>query len=144
MTIGTTSNQYKASVGTLNKSTTCCWYWDWYVNYYVTYAPVYAKKTTDCKRWDGWALTWRYNGRDCVSNHRRLGCLLNRLIRRSLKKKHQSSASLAFVRGIHRWPVNSPLKGPVKRKMFPSSIWWRHHEKNGSHESRKITCTLRW
>ena len=34
-------------------------------------------------------------------------------------KKHQSSASLAFVRGIHRWPVNSPHKGPVTRKMFP-------------------------
>ena len=33
--------------------------------------------------------------------------------------KHQSSASLAFVRGIHRWPVNSPHKGPVRRKMFP-------------------------
>ena len=32
---------------------------------------------------------------------------------------HQSSASLAFVRGIHQWPVNSPHKGPVKRKMFP-------------------------
>ena len=27
--------------------------------------------------------------------------------------------SLAFVRGIHRWPVNSPHKGPVTRKMFP-------------------------
>ena len=25
--------------------------------------------------------------------------------------KHQSSASLAFVRGIHRWLVNSPTKG---------------------------------
>ena len=25
---------------------------------------------------------------------------------------HQSSSSLAFVRGIHRWPVNSPHKGP--------------------------------
>ena len=32
---------------------------------------------------------------------------------------HQSSASLAFVRGNHRWPVNSPHKGPVTRKMFP-------------------------
>ena len=30
-------------------------------------------------------------------------------------RKHQSSASLAFVRGIHRWPVNSPHKGPVVR-----------------------------
>ena len=32
---------------------------------------------------------------------------------------HQSSALLAFVRGIYRWPVNSPHKGPVTRKMFP-------------------------
>ena len=35
------------------------------------------------------------------------------------KRKHQSSALLAFVRGIHRWPVNSPHKWPVTRKMFP-------------------------
>ena len=33
--------------------------------------------------------------------------------------KYQSSASLAFVRGIYGWPVNSPHKGPVTRKMFP-------------------------
>ena len=35
------------------------------------------------------------------------------------QRKHQSSASLVFVRWIHRWPVNSPHKGPVTRKMFP-------------------------
>ena len=35
------------------------------------------------------------------------------------QRKHQSSTSLAFVRGIHRWPVNSPHKGPVTRKFFP-------------------------
>ena len=35
------------------------------------------------------------------------------------QRKHQSSASLAFVRGIHRWPVNSPHKGPETWKMFP-------------------------
>ena len=35
------------------------------------------------------------------------------------QRKHQSSASLAFVWGIHRWPVNSPHKVPVTRKMFP-------------------------
>ena len=35
------------------------------------------------------------------------------------QRKHQSFASLAFVRGIHRWPVNSPHRGPVTRKMFP-------------------------
>ena len=35
------------------------------------------------------------------------------------QRKHQSSASLAFVCGIHRGPVNSPHKWPVARKMFP-------------------------
>ena len=53
--------------------------------------------------------------------------------------KHQSSASLAFVRWIHRWPVNFPHKWPVTRKMFPFDdvimpLWqvyvmaacWRH------------------
>ena len=34
--------------------------------------------------------------------------------------KHQSSTSLAFVWGIHRWPVNSPHNWPV-------FIWWRHN-----------------
>ena len=35
------------------------------------------------------------------------------------ERKHQSSASLAFVKGIHQWPVNSPHKVPVTRKLFP-------------------------
>ena len=35
------------------------------------------------------------------------------------QRKHQSSASPAFVQGIHRRPVNSPHKWPVTRKMFP-------------------------
>ena len=47
------------------------------------------------------------------------------------QRKHQSSASLAFVRAIHRGPVNFPHKWPVTRKMFPFDdvimIWWRHH-----------------
>ena len=49
------------------------------------------------------------------------------------QRKHQSSASLVFV----WWPVNSPHKGPVMRKMFPfddvimnlmHSIWQQLHE----------------
>ena len=35
------------------------------------------------------------------------------------QRKHQSSASLAVVRGIRRWTVNSPHKWPVTQKMFP-------------------------
>ena len=41
------------------------------------------------------------------------------------QRKHQSSASLACVRGIHQGPVNSPHRWPVTRKIFP--FWWRHH-----------------
>ena len=126
------------------------------------------------------------------SNHYRLGCLINSLLRLTTKKilktaslvicvgnpldfstedhitvimgsiapqitsltivyssvnsgadqrKHQSSASLAFVRGIHRRPGNSLHKGPVTWKMFPfddvimgdsesiSMSWW-HHQGN--------------
>ena len=37
----------------------------------------------------------------------------------SYQRRYQSSASLAFVMGIHRWPVYSPHKGPVTQKMFP-------------------------
>ena len=35
------------------------------------------------------------------------------------QRKDQSSESLASVRGIHRGPVNSPHKWPVRRKKFP-------------------------
>ena len=35
------------------------------------------------------------------------------------QRKHQSSASLALVQGIHRWPVNSPHKWPVTPEIFP-------------------------
>ena len=34
------------------------------------------------------------------------------------QRKHQISASLAFVRGSHRWPVNFQHKWPVTWKMF--------------------------
>ena len=35
------------------------------------------------------------------------------------QRKHQSPTSLAFVRGLHRGPVNSQHKWPVTRKHFP-------------------------
>ena len=72
------------------------------------------------------SLRWRHNGHDGVSNHQHHDCLLNRLFRRR-PKKHQSSASLAFLWGIQRRPVNSPHKWPVTRKMFPFDdviMWW--------------------
>ena len=72
-------------------------------------------------------LEWRHNALAGVSNLRRLACLPSRLFRRT-SKEHQISALLAFLRGIHRWPVNSPHKRPVTNKMF--FIWWRHHEES--------------
>ena len=69
---------------------------------------------TDCPC----SLQWRHNGRDSVSNHQPHDCLLHRLADAD-QRKHQSSATLAFVRGIHRGPVNSPHKWPITRKMFP-------------------------
>ena len=35
------------------------------------------------------------------------------------QRKHHSSVSLAFVRVVHRWLVDSPHKGPIMRKIFP-------------------------
>ena len=58
-------------------------------------------------------LLWRHNRRDGVSNHQ------SSVYSGADQRKHRSSASLAFVRGIHRSPVNSPHKWPVTRKMFP-------------------------
>ena len=63
------------------------------------------------------------------------------------QRKHQSSASLAFVRGIHRRPVNSPHKGPVTRKMFPfddvimdsNVVLWRPPENNFTWNAQDIS-----
>ena len=41
------------------------------------------------------------------------------------QRKYQRSALLAFVKRIYKWPVDSPHKRPVTRKLF--SIWWRLH-----------------
>ena len=70
------------------------------------------------------------------------------------QRKHQSSASLVFVRGIHRRPVNSPHKGPVTRKMFPydgvimlhclSHSWhasWMLKAKKGPHDILSATLS---
>ena len=53
------------------------------------------------------------------------------------QRKHQSSASLAFVREIHRGPVNFPHKWPVTRKMFPFDdvIMWSNLKDMGKNRS---------
>ena len=56
-------------------------------------------------------------GRDCVSKHQARDCLLNRLFRRSSKKTPKLRVT-GLCERVHRWPVNSPHKGTVTRKMF--------------------------
>ena len=86
------------------------------------------------------SLQWRHKGCDSASNHQPHDCFLNRLFRHR-SKKHQSSASLAFVRGIHRRPVNSPHKWPATRKMFPFDDVIM--EIGGTTFSRSRTCLER-
>ena len=84
---------------------------------YGTTRPQWVKRSNSIGYWHR-SLQWCHNERDGVSNHQPHDCLLNRYSGAD-HRKHQSSASLAFVWGIHRWSVNYPHKGPVTRKMFP-------------------------
>ena len=63
------------------------------------------------------------------------------------QRGHQSSASLAFVRGIHRSPVNSPHIWPVTWKMFPFDdviMWLLFQHQRGQHFSGQITSKTGW
>ena len=51
---------------------------------------------------------------------------------RAGQRKYQSTASMAFVTGIHQWPVNSSHQRPVTRKMFLFDdvimcLWYEWH-----------------
>ena len=86
------------------------------------YRPLSKPTITHCqwtpKNKFQWTLQWRYNERDGVSNHRCSDCLFN-VCSNADQRKHQSSASLAFVKGIYRWSVDSAHTGSVTREMFP-------------------------
>ena len=65
-------------------------------------------------------LQWCHNGHGGMSNHQHQDCLLNRFSG-SDQRKHQSSASLAFVRGDFSAQMSSNAENVF--------IWWRHPEK---------------
>ena len=95
------------------KQTKCCG------RNYLIYGPWYPFVASNSSYmcmwvWGDNSLRWRHDERNGVSNHQPSDCLLNRLFKAPI-----SSASLAFLREIHRWPMNSPHKGPVTRRMFP-------------------------
>ena len=65
-------------------------------------------------------------------------------IQAQIKEKNQSSASLAFLRGIYRWPVNSPQKRSLTRKTFPFDDIIMGKRKRGSGESSSHVLFCRW
>ena len=73
------------------------------------------------------ALLWRHNGRDGVSNHQPHDCLLSILFR------HRSEN----VKAPRHWPLCGELTGErwIPAQMASNaenvSIWWRHHDTNG-------------
>ena len=63
-------------------------------------------------------LQWRHNKFDVGADHRRLDCLLNRLL--SHRSKKTSKLRITYLcEGNHQWSVDSPHKGQVTRKMIP-------------------------
>ena len=71
-------------------------------------------------------LQRRHNEHDGVSDHQPHDCFLKRLFRQKNQRKHQSSASLAFMWGIHRSTGEFPAQSASNAENVP--IWWRHHE----------------
>ena len=63
-------------------------------------------------------LRWRHNELAGVSDHQPNDCLLNRLFGRRSKKTSKLRVT-GLCAGNSPWPVNSPHKRPVTRKMFP-------------------------
>ena len=72
------------------------------------------------------ALQWRHNGRDGITNHQPHHCLLNRFFSRRSKK-----ISKLHVTGL--CARNSPVTGEFPAQMASNeenvSIWWRHDGK---------------
>ena len=69
-------------------------------------------KRGSVKPWGNFIIAMTSYEHDVVSNHQSFDSLFRSLYGPT-SKKHWS-----FVSGIHRWPMNSPHKGPVARKSF--------------------------
>ena len=88
-------------------------------------------------------LPWRHNERDGVLNKSPASSIVYSTVYSGAdQRNHQSSASLAFVWGIHRWPVYSLHKGPATRKMFPFDgviIKWVWNYYHISHTAKSMS-----
>ena len=64
-------------------------------------------------------LQWRHNERNSVSKSQASRLFTQSFIKAQIKESTKAPRHWPFVRGIHRWLVNSPHKEPVTRKMCP-------------------------
>ena len=87
------------------------WYMWWQIWHNDSRFPVTGEKVIA-------TLQWRHNERDGVSHHWRIYRLLKILFMHRSKKTPKLRVT-GLCEGIHRWPVDSPHKGIVMRKMFP-------------------------
>ena len=104
--------------GYISKTTSCGLTWTWYVyGRHVTFGNggycIFLDITFQCTHCNGVIMG------AMASQITSLPIVYSTVSSVADQGKHQSSVSLAFVRGIHRWPVNFPHKGPVTWKMFP-------------------------
>ena len=89
----------------------CVYFYQWHM---LHTAPVYLRKIP--LSW------WHYSDvimSMMVSQVTSISIVCSTICSGTGQRKHQSSTSLAFVRGIHRWSVDYPHKGPIMWKMFP-------------------------
>ena len=75
-----------------------------------------------CSNWDAWKLLYSHYSDVIIGamafQITNLTIVYSIVYSSAGQRKHQSSASLAFVRGIHGSPLNSPHKWPVPQKIF--------------------------
>ena len=133
----------------MQRSRSClCWFPIYFANALLILLLVYdwwAKWRWPCPGSladfkSGYLYRYYYNGvimGAMVSQITSLTIVYSTVYWRVHQRKHQRSASLAFVRGIHRWPVNSLRKWPVYAENV--SIWWRHHETSHGHLLRCLS-----
>ena len=60
------------------------------------------------------------------------------------QRKYESTVSLAFLRRIHWWPVDSPHKRPVMQKMFPFDDVLMHITQKENSGSLGNLCNFLW
>ena len=91
-------------------------------NFFLAVCLLIALALFGARLFEGTVLSWHYNGvimGTIASQITSLTIVYSTVYPDADQRKHQSSASLAFVRVIHRGLLNSPHKWPVTQKMFP-------------------------